>query len=728
MKKFLPVALMLIIVLAFFWKFFLKNQIPFPGDFVVGIYFPWLDYKWGFPAGVPIKNPIMADVPSFIYPMQMFAMNLIKAGQLPLWNPNILAGSPLLANFQSAPFSPTNFIYFLTDTVNAWGIQIILQHVLAAIFTYLLLRYWKVSKAGSVLGGILFAFSGFNLIWSQWNGHALSAAFMPLILLLVDKWLVEAKVKYLALFSFAFGLQILSGYPQVVLYTIAAISILYLVRIRGAENILKKTILLFVFGLLGLGLSAFQILPGAELLGNSQRSVEPHPFEWAFLPWQKAVTFIAPDFFGNHATKNYWGPQDYTSNTGMVGIVGFALALLATSLIKRSREVLYCFIIAILALLLALPTPLSIFLWKSGFLGFNAASAHRSLVLWNLAIALLAGFGFDYLVRKANLKSRAVALLFPLALLVGFGLYAFIAGETVGLRNLILPAGVFVATAVIVLALPRFRLVLLLLATLELFYFGWKFTPFFSKNLIYPTTPVIEFLQKIGKPNRVVADRVIPINFLMNYGIETLEGYDAVYPAKIAEFIAAVNGSYGSFNSVRRYAIVDDYHSDLLNIANVKYLVILKENEKEYLKNRKFKKVFEDKSVVVLENLNALPRQFTAKNWEVETDPGETFEKLKGSEFKVGKKIIISEAPPKDTKLMLFISDSYYPGWKAYVNGVETKIFRANHAFRAIAIPEGDYELKMIYEPESFYNGLRISAISVAMLLVFVILSGFLFA
>jgi len=177
-KKFWPYFSIAFVVILFFWKFFVKGLIPFPGDFVVGVYYPWLDYKWGYDVGVPVKNPIMADVPSFIYPMQTYAVETLKKGQLPLWNPLILGGVPLLANFQSAPFSPTNFIYFIFDKVTAWGIQVILQHFLAALFAYFLLRHWKVSKLGSVFGGIVYAFSGYNLIWSQWNGHALTASFI----------------------------------------------------------------------------------------------------------------------------------------------------------------------------------------------------------------------------------------------------------------------------------------------------------------------------------------------------------------------------------------------------------------------------------------------------------------------------------------------------------------------------------------------------------------------
>jgi hypothetical protein len=218
------------LVFAFFWKFFIFGQIPLPGDFITGVYYPWLDYKWGYDVGVPVKNPITTDVVSLIYPEQMLGIDLLKKGSWPLWNPYILAGTPLLANLQAAPFSPTIFVYFLTDKITAWSIQIILQHILAALFMYILLRHIKISKLGSILGSIAYSFSGFNLIFSQWNGHTLSAAFIPIIIYFVDKLLTKTKLIYIAGLSLALTFQLFSGYPQVSFYTAVAILIYWLVR------------------------------------------------------------------------------------------------------------------------------------------------------------------------------------------------------------------------------------------------------------------------------------------------------------------------------------------------------------------------------------------------------------------------------------------------------------------------------------------------------------------
>ena len=149
--KIWPLLIILFAISVFFYPVWIKNQVPIPGDFLVGTYYPWLDMEFeSYPAGVPVKNPIVTDVVSFIYPMRTLSVELLKQNIAPLWNSFILSGTPLLANFQSAPFSPTNIFYFFFSTFDAWSLQIISQPLLAAVFSYLLLRQIGLSKLASI--------------------------------------------------------------------------------------------------------------------------------------------------------------------------------------------------------------------------------------------------------------------------------------------------------------------------------------------------------------------------------------------------------------------------------------------------------------------------------------------------------------------------------------------------------------------------------------------------
>jgi len=777
-----PFWAILLIVCTFFWKVFLLKQVPLPADFIVGVYYPWLDYKWGYTVGVPVKNPITTDVPSLIYPEQMLSVDLIKSGQWPLWNSYILTGTPLFANLQAASFSPTVVLYFLFGRLTAWSLQIILQHILAAFFSYLLLRYWKVSKFGSILGGVAFAFSGFNLIFSQWNGHTLASSFIPLAILFEDKYLKKSKIKDGALLALVLVFQLLSGYPQVCLYTAIAMLVFWLVRFCENRSLkfIKRTVSLVFFLILALGLASFQILPTTELWKLSQRSFEPHPFEWAFLPWNKVITFLAPDFYGNHATKNYWGPQDYTSNTGYVGVVVFILATLALKFLKTKRAVLFLFILSIFSLILSFPTPLSLFLWAKDVVGMRAASAHRATILFDFGMTLLAGFGFDYIWKARTKFKYAFTLILPSLIITGFGIFAaykflmtrsdpslFLVREIpkykVALRNMVLPTAILISTSATLYFIVRWKrfkkiglLVLSFLLLFELFRFGWKFTPFSERRLVFPTTPVLDFLISQERPFRVTGNKVIPVNMRTPYKLDSLEGYETIHPLRVSRFLAALNSEKVGTRPVGRYGTVDNETSHLLDLVNTKYYLTHKLDKRrpspsgeipKKFKTPRFELVFEDKSVAILENKNALPRAFMVYDWEVIKDEQLILKKLLDSRYPFKEKIILEEEPEikrknnvaykvsyreykeqesiidvqTDSEGLLFVSDAYYPGWKAYVDGIETKIFRANHMFRAIEIPKGNSQVKFVYKPDSFFTGLKISAAALSLWLILLV-------
>jgi uncharacterized membrane protein YfhO len=69
---------------------------------------------------------------------------------------------------------------------------------------------------------------------------------------------------------------------------------------------------------------------------------------------------------------------------------------------------------------------------------------------------------------------------------------------------------------------------------------------------------------------------------------------------------------------------------------------------------------------------------------------------------------------------MLVLSETFYPGWKAYCDGRETKIYRANFAFRAVPVPAGTHRIAMVYDPVSFRIG---KAITLFTLFIFIFLS-----
>ncbi len=771
LQSFWPIVVILVIVAIFFYPVWLKGQIPVPGDMIVGVYFPWLDYKWGYPTGVPVKNPITSDVVSFTFPMQMMAVDLIKQGHWPLWNPLILTGTPLLANFQSAPFSPTNIFYFVMNNLDAWSLQIITQLFLAALFLYLLLREFGRSKIASLAGGLFFAFAGFIIIWMEWNGHSLTAAFFPLIILLTLKWFKTSKLIWGSLLSLSLALQIFSGYPQIILYEFMVIPILILWLDKKLFFNFKILFGFIFFLILGLGLSAIQILPGVELLSLSQRKVEDVINVSAFLPWQMIITFVAPDFFGNHVTKNYWGTGDYTLVTGYSGVVVMILAGLGFLTFIKDKMARFAASLIGLSFLIAFPNPVTIFIKDSGFLGLQAASAHRVLILSNLGVAILSAFGIDALISKdLKLKNLIRSFYFPAILIIIFGgLYflsvKFLALSTVdlinfnvGLRNLILPLFFLLFSLVILILIFKFKskrfiitIFLIIISLLELFRFGWKFTPFSPKHIIFPKTPVIEFLQNQPKPFRVFAEDVVPINLLMPYNLSRIEGYDAVYPIRFAKYLSVLNSNSVDFGPMGRYGSVNNIDSNLLNLVNAKYILAAKKEGKIPKKFQKpyLKPIFEDKTVVVFENLKVIPRATMFYDWEISKDDTKTLSRLIDPDFLINKKLILEKEPDIDINSgksdvyfeespnkkiievvtdqdgVLLISDAWYPGWKAKVDGKDQEIQRANYNFMALSLTKGVHRVIFEYKPSSFENGKMVSLISSSILFLLILYGAF---
>jgi len=72
---------------------------------------------------------------------------------------------------------------------------------------------------------------------------------------------------------------------------------------------------------------------------------------------------------------------------------------------------------------------------------------------------------------------------------------------------------------------------------------------------------------------------------------------------------------------------------------------------------------------------------------------------------------------------LVVLADSYYPGWKAYVNGVESRILRVNHAMRGVEAPGGESDVTFIYEPASFGLGLWCGVVTSAVLALVLICS-----
>jgi len=70
---------------------------------------------------------------------------------------------------------------------------------------------------------------------------------------------------------------------------------------------------------------------------------------------------------------------------------------------------------------------------------------------------------------------------------------------------------------------------------------------------------------------------------------------------------------------------------------------------------------------------------------------------------------------------LLFLSEVFYPGWKAYVDGQPTEILRGNYLFRVLEVPEGRHEVHLVFDPWTIKAGKGITLLTVLLILALAI-------
>ena len=160
-------------------------------------------------------------------------------------------------------------------------------------------------------------------------------------------------------FSLGLTFSLFAGHLQTTFYLVLFSLFYFLWRLFSAKERRRQAILLFcllysVFCLFSLP----QWRPTLELINLSARGVDQIDWQkpgW-FIPVSHLAQFLAPDFFGNPTTLNYWGEWNYGEFVGFIGVIPLILAFLAF-LGRRKKEVLFFGFSALIFLSFALPTP-----------------------------------------------------------------------------------------------------------------------------------------------------------------------------------------------------------------------------------------------------------------------------------------------------------------------------------------------------------------------------------
>lgn len=647
-----------------------------PGDLMVGAYWPWLER-------IPVKNPIISDVFSQIYIWKSLVAESYRHFQWPLWNPYSYSGYPLLANFQSAAFSPLNLFLILLGDHVGWTALIIFGVLGSLVSMYFLLRVLGYQKNSSVVGAVSYAFSGYAMVSMEFATASQVLVWIPWLFILIER------KKYLNKLPIIIFLIITSGHFQGMVYSLSLASIYFIYRFQK----LKYWI---VFVTIGLFLSAAQLLPTLELFKYAVRSGENYisHYNYGLFPISQLVTLIAPDFFGNPVTRNYWGFWNYHETTIYLGI--FSLLALVFSIYdwRKLKNGKFFLITALVSLLLALDTPIGRLVYFLNIPGLSTSGGGRIIMLFTFASGVLTAYAYQ----NINTLKKFWGVIVTFGVIIGMVVilkFLHIENMTVALRNLVYP---IIILSGFMLAIRYFKTGILIIVIFDLFKFGWKYNPFVKPNLVFPKTQSIELIKdKIGfaRMDREKGE-IMPPNTWAAYRFMSPSGYD---PLAISDYVLGYQRTVNDnpHASPSRYSELEKYDSKALAKFGVKYLWVINNGKK--IISPQWKVIYNTETYSILENPDYKNRVYL----------------LNGQ----GDAQIISYSPllvrikyfssGPDT---LVISDSWYPGWQAKIGNTKVDIEKFYGIFKSISVPAGEKTVEMTYNPISFKLGYLITALT----------------
>ena len=228
--------------------------------------------------------------------------------------------------------------------------------------------------------------------------------------------------------------------------------------------------------------------------------------------------------------------------------------------------------------------------------------------------------------------------------------------------------------------------------------------------------------------------RVMPVGDLNNknwFTADHLQSLGGYHNAPLANFTA--------MNELRMFSDIR-----FLSLFNVKYFIAGE------MINHPNLKLVHDGGVKIYQNTANLPRAFLSSK-VVKVVDSEIAKKFQEPGFVptgtiflsedmikpldnikyIGNEVKISDFQPNRIMLeteskgnsMLFLSEVYYPKWKAYVDGEETKIYQAFGLFRSVYLPKGKHKIEFIWDSKTFYLGALTSLATLVFVFIFIILS-----
>jgi hypothetical protein len=713
---------------------------------------PWRAHA---PLGWRPGNPLLLDSPTVFYPFLVHAKEAIWSGQFPLWNSSVSAGIPFFAAFQSAVLSPFTLIGYLFPLPQALTLIAAAHLIVGGLGMFVFLRALGLALPAATFGGVAYLLNPFSIVWLE---HPLSAvaAWVPWLLLAVDRCVMTRRPVDVSVLALTTAVAVLSGHPETLFKVMLLVGAYAVYRAAGSGTFVRGLVAATAGVMLGLLVCAVQLVPFVEYLSNSRAlavrsaTVEPH----FTIPPIAFVTAFVPDFFGNPTTRRYiLDAANYFEQQIYPGVATWILAIAALATVKyRGRAwffigsgavaalIMYGTVVATFAVVVVPP--------------LRVAALSRFGLVTITCLIIAAAFAVDRLLPEddaigrpeririatlATLAAAAIAVLILTFFVVHHGWLAEtrqLARTTQAVTVAIALAAASVAAVWAIPLVPRHAAACLLtgLITVDLFIVADGFHPLRPRATTFPALPEIEAIKADRDLFRVAGwgDALMP-NSALVYGLQDFRGIDAVGVGWYSQLLDVAFRFNGATHTITGF---DAPH--LLDLLNVKYVIVPNDVD---VPTTRFT-LIKDGPARVYRNTSAMPRAFLADGFV--TLQGDAARRaLRSGTIDLRQTVVLEHdpaSPPLATASdrstdsaiirhyenqrvtietsssgarLLVLSEVYFPGWTATVDGEPAPIHRANFAFRAVSLPEGKHIVEFRYRPRSFTYGLLASAVGV---------------
>jgi hypothetical protein len=753
------------------WRVTIHGDLLLPLDVLFTVE-PWRSEALDQPMG-PLWNPLLSDAIWLFYPSLDYAHDAWQ-NSVPLWDPFVGNGLPGFGRGEmfSNPVYQLLRLFFSAGKALSYGA--VLHLVLGGIFAYMLVREMGSGRLGALIGALVFAYNSYSIAWLSHPFMSAAMMWLPLIFLGVERALRRADWRWGLAGSLGFALQILSGNALFAFCTAVTLGLYVVFRGLAAWRDRKNWqfgIYPLVVGAIAVGggtaLAAPQFLLMVELYFQSTRTAKIGAL--GFIPVTRLIRLLAPAFDGIQLHGNsYTGPHNYSDSGLYFGIA--SLAFMAASLFSTYRRLATWMVgLAAVTLLGVYSVPpfrqIISYLYPLTLNSFPG----RVFMVSMLSGAVAAGLGADWLIRNRprrvlrwfGLASAGAAILM-LALALWYwrkiiemqGPQPVLSLRVTSLFGasvwMVLISGWMWAWAGRRMTKPIAAGFALALVVGDLLGSHADYNPNFPTAFGFPPVASLQFLETLPRhdpqPYRILPVPSSQILFGMApelFRLPAASVYTTFLPRRYEAYIDLISHRDPFIPQV--FGFFDGCCDRLLDALNVKYVYAAAGTAPSSLTNSLV--LIYDGPNKIYANESALPRAWAVhRATQVGLDDTQAAAAvLRSPEFDPALEAVVegllpgtldaghsgdtvritSYAPERveiDVDLagaaLVVLSDLYYPGWEAKVDGHNSRIFATNIAMRGVFLDGGQHHLVFEYRPVLFQAGVALAASVVLMTIV----------